>query len=147
MAETPDKMLHDIKLELDEHLEALNQNTAEISATNEYLSELDLRLSKLAERVDALQALILAQTPTVKSVRLSPAEEQVVGILLSSTAPLTSREIAQRVGQSSDGVAQLLYAVKMKGVPLLTSSAGEEKYYALDAAFKALQQGRVILPK
>jgi hypothetical protein len=128
-------VVKDIREELDEHLDALNQNTAEIAATHEYVSEMDMKLEKLAERVDALQALLLAQTPG-KSLRLNPKEEDVYRILVESSEPVTSMIIGKQAGLTADLAAQTLYIMKQKGVPILAQIVGEQTFYALDARFK-----------
>jgi hypothetical protein len=129
------KELGEIREELDEHLEALNQNTAEISAAHEYVSELDMKLEKLAERVDALQALMLAQTPAPKQVRLTPKEESIMRVLQYSSEPLTSHEIGKRLGLTADMAAQSVYCLKQKNIPVLAQTMGEQTYYALDAKY------------
>jgi len=140
-----DGELRNIREELDEHLDALNQNTNEIATLHEYVSELDLRLEKVTERLDALQALMLAQTPTVKSVRLTSKEESIVQILVNSTEPLASVAIAKLVGFTPDMAAQTLYALKQKGVPVQSQTLGEQTFYAIDAAFRELQRGRIVI--
>jgi hypothetical protein len=129
------EIVKDIREELDEHLDALNQNTAEIAATHEYVSELDMKLEKLAERVDALQALLLAQTPG-KTVRLNPKEEDVYRILVEASEPVTSIIVGKQTGLTADLAAQTLYVMKQKGVPILAQTVGEQTFYALDARFK-----------
>ncbi|MEK6828081.1 MAG: hypothetical protein AABX78_01910, partial [Nanoarchaeota archaeon] len=44
-----------IKQEFEEHLQAINENTNEISANYEYICELESKLDKLSERVDQIQ--------------------------------------------------------------------------------------------
>jgi ABC-type transporter Mla subunit MlaD len=138
--------LKEIRDELDEHLDALNQNTAEISAAHEYVSELDAKIEKLAERVDALQALLLAQTNTSgKAVRLTPREEDIFKVLINVSEPLTSVEIGRRSGLTGDLVAQTLFCLKQKGIPVLAQTLSEETFYALDAQFREAQRGHVAM--
>ena len=44
-----------IREEFEEHLQAINENTNEISANYEYICEIEIKLDKLSERVDNLQ--------------------------------------------------------------------------------------------
>jgi ABC-type transporter Mla subunit MlaD len=125
-----------VREELDEHLDALNQNTAEIASTHEYVSELDVKLEKLIERVDALQALILSQTPATKTaLRLTGKEEDVLQVLTTTHEPLSSAAIGRRCGLTPDLAAQTLYCLKQKGVKVLATSLGEETLYGLDGRF------------
>lgn len=139
----PADELREIREELDEHLDALNQNTAEIASVQEYASEVDARLEKLAERIDALQALLLAQTPSVKSVRLTPKEEEVLRVLLDAKEPLPSVMVGRLTGATADLAAQTLYCLKQKGVPVLAQTVDEQVFYALDTQFRELQRSRV----
>ena len=136
-------MLRDLREELDEHLDAINRNTEEVTETHEDIAELEVRLEKLAERIDALQALLLSQTPSVKSVRLTPKEEEMLKILLEAKEPLTSLLLGKMAGLTADAAAQTLYCLKQKGVPLLATTVDEQTFYALEAQFRDLQRARV----
>ena len=128
--------LNAIREELDEHLDALNQNTAEIASTHEYVSELDVKLEKLMERVDALQALLLSQTPATKTqLKLNAKEEDVLKVLQESLEPLSSLSLGKSCGLTPDLAAQTLYCLKQKGVKVLAQTLGEETVYALDGRF------------
>jgi hypothetical protein len=129
-------LFKEIREELDEHLDALNQNTAEIASTHEYVSELDMKIEKLTERIDALQALLLAQTPASKiSLKLNAKEQDVLQILQDSADALTSAQIGKLCGLTPDLAAQTLYCLKQKGVKILAQTLEEETMYALDGRF------------
>lgn len=134
--------IHEIKEELDEHLDALNQNTAEIGAVHDYLSELDVRLAKLGERVDALQTLLLAQTPSVKSVRLTPKEEELLRVLIDAKEPMSSLMMGKLTGLTVDLAAQTLYCLKQKGIPVHAQLVDEQTFYVVESSFKELQRTR-----
>jgi len=123
--------LQTVREELDDHLDTLNQNTTDINSLYEYLSELDVKMERLTERLDALQALLLAQTPVVKKQRLLPREEEVCSVLLSATEPLTSLEIGRRVGLTADVVAQTLFCLKQKGVEIVARVVEGETFYGV----------------
>lgn len=132
-------LFKEIREELDEHLDALNQNTAEIASTHEYVSELDMKIEKLTERIDALQALLLAQTPASKnSLKLNAKEEDVLRALQESTEPLNSTQIGRLCGLTPDLTAQTLYCLKQKGVKVLAQTVGEDTFYALDGRFSSV---------
>jgi len=50
-----DGVTSDLREELDEHLDAINENTEEISIQNSALCELDNRMNKIEEKIDNLQ--------------------------------------------------------------------------------------------
>jgi hypothetical protein len=140
MTDNPE--LNAIRDELDEHLDALNQNTAEIGAVQEYVGEVDARLEKLAERIDALQALLLAQTSIPKAVRLTPKEEEFLRALLDTKEPVTSISLGRTTGLTADLAAQTLYCLKQKGIPVLAQVVEEQTFYALEARFCEEQRAR-----
>jgi hypothetical protein len=129
-------LLREVREELDEHLDALNQNTTEIGAVQEYSSEIEMKLEKLTERVDALQALLLSQTPASKdSLKLNVKEQDVLNTLQLTDEPLTSAGLGRRTGLTADMAAQTLYCLKQKGVKVVASTLNDETYYALDQRF------------
>lgn len=136
----PDDMidaLKEVREELDEHLDALNQNTSEIAAVQEYVSELDLKIEKLTERIDALQALMLSQTPVSKNaLRLNAKEQDVLQVLQGTAEAMTSVEIGKLCGLTGDMAAQTLYCLKQKGVHILAQTMNDQTYYALDMRYK-----------
>ena len=130
--------LAEIGEQLEEHLDAINQNTVEIATANEYVSELDMKLQKLAERVDALQALLLSQSSTPKKTHLTPKEEGVLRVLVQATDPMTSAQLGKIVGLTADLMAQTLYRMKQKEIPLLAQTLQDQTYYALSQSFKQM---------
>lgn len=132
--------LKEVREELDEHLDALNQNTSEIATVQEYVSEIDLKIEKLTERIDALQALMLAQTPASKNaLKLNSKEQDVLQVLQASGEPMISTEIGKLCGLTPDMAAQTLYCLKQKGVHILAQNMNDQTYYALDLRFKIPQ--------
>ncbi len=138
----------DVRDELDEHLAAINENTAEVASVHEEVGELEARLAKLAERVDALQALVLAQTreripahPPVdartRPVRLTANEESVVRALADADAPLAAAIIGSRAGLTPELAGQVLSRLVHKGVPLVVRVERGAHTYALEEGFRA----------
>lgn len=123
-----------VRKELDEYFDVLNQTTAELAALYEYVGELDLKMEKFMERIDALQALVLAQTPgegARKSVRLTQKERSVLQVLRNAATPLSSVEIGKLVGLTADMVAQVIYCLAQKGVEISVETSGEYSRYSV----------------
>lgn len=129
--------LREVWEELDEHLDTLNQNTTEIASVYEYLSELDMKIDKIAERLDALQAQSMQP---VREIRLTPKEEEVLRALVEAREPLTSASISRQIGSTGDLVAQTLYCLKQKGVPVRAHTIAEHTFYVVDEKFRVLHQ-------
>ncbi len=147
-------VLRDIRDELDEHLAAINENTGEVANVHEEVAELEVRLMKLAERVDALQALVLAQTrermdtrpitpaaePRSRPVRLTANEESVVRVLVAAEGGLPAREIGKRAGLTQELAVQVLSRLVHKGVPLVVRAESGATVYSLDGGFRITNQ-------
>ena len=52
------EVLNGIKRQFEEHLQAINENTNEIQSNYEYLSEMESKINKMAERIDQIQLFL-----------------------------------------------------------------------------------------
>ena len=138
------KSFQDVRFELDDHLDAINQNTSEVSALYGFLRELEGKLDKLTERVDAL-SLEQDSSFDVSQVRLSRQEQEVFLVLFSVDVPLTPEQVARRLGLSKQLAAQYLYNLQLKGIPMVARNVNGELFYALELKFKDLQARNNIL--
>ncbi len=132
-----------VKEEMNQHLDAINQNTNEIQACYEYLAELDAKLDKMAERLDALQFSISSEQ--VPAITLTHREQEVFLVLYTREDPVTSVEVARRLGLTVEMVDQYLTSIVAKGVPLLRTFASGKVYHSLDLKFKDLQARKNVL--
>jgi len=130
---------------MNQHLDAINQNTNEIQACYEYLTELDAKIEKLNERLDTLQTIVLPEAEAQREIRLTHREQEVFMVLYTRDDPITSLEIARRLGLTSEMVDQYLQAVGLKGVPLLRTFVNDKLYHSLDLKFRDLQARRNVL--
>ena len=145
ISKLPTDVLREIRDELSEHLDALNRNTEEIQEAHEYVSELEAKLDKLAERVDALQSLLLAQTPAAKPVRLTPREEEIFVILLELTDPITSVALGKRCGLTGDLAAQTLFCLRQKGIPVLAQMLEDDTFYEIEPHYRETHKDHVAM--
>ena len=135
-----------IKSELNDHRDAINQNAAEQQLNHEYLSELDVKIEKLAERVDELCAMLGRRvTLDLSGVRLTKTEQEVVTTMLALEGPVTAEQVGRASGVSRQQAGQLLYNLQLKGVPLLARNLDGELFYSIDLKFKDLQLRKNVL--
>jgi len=150
--------LHDafsqIKDEFEDHLVAINENTKEIQANYELISEIDQKLNKLAERMDKIEMFLqkdgmkIEEKPNFKPVRLSKREQEIFLILytleeLKGSVKYT--DIAKRVCLTDDIVASYVSNMIRKGVPIRKKYITNEAHLSLNPQFKALQAKENIL--
>jgi DNA-binding NarL/FixJ family response regulator len=144
IAEGIRKAFKAVKTELDDHLDAINQNTAETQANQGWLSELDAKINKLSERLDEIELLINPDRARKMDVKLTPREQEVFMALYLSKG-LSSSQIAKHLGFTDDMVNMYIFNLMSKGVPVRKELADDVVVFTLDSEFKILQaRGNVL---
>ena len=145
----------EIKEELDEHLNSINQNTNEISSNYEYLCEIDYKINKLSEKIEQIQ-LFLEQNSgfkTTKKPKFQPKpltnNEQDVFLVLytleEKKGAVSYAEIAKRTGLSEDLVSDYITRMIEKNVPIIKRYVNNQPLLRLDPQFKRIQAKENIL--
>lgn len=143
-------VLECMREELDDHRLAINENTDELVATNEFTNELSRRLDKLTERVDELTLLIKGQKEQ-KSFDIQPLsnrEKEVFHALyvLTESQPYASYEqVARKTCLTRGIVMDTLTSMALKGVPILKKLDGTTVFLKLDSDFRQLQAKQNII--
>ena len=146
--------LKSVKNELDEHLEALNENTSEIQTGYECMNEINGRLEKLAERVEAMEIFLQKYTNfnTVERVfevkPLTKTEQNVFLVIyaLEDEKGLVScADIAKKTGLPGYVVNEYIARLVEKGIPLLKKYLNNIPYIRLNPEFKSVQAKENIL--
>lgn len=149
------KLFQEVKEELDEHLDAINENTNEISSNYEYLCELDYKINKLSERLDNLQLFLeqnfnfkAEKVPKFQPKPLTNNEQDVFLVLYTleeKKGAVTYTDISKRTGLSEDLVASYITRMIEKNVPIIKRYVNNEPHLRLDPQFKRLQAKENIL--
>jgi hypothetical protein len=139
------KAFASVKEEMNVHRETIDQNTNETQAAYEYCVEIDRKLDKLAERLDELQYNLSPEQGVPDGIVLTHREQEAFMVLYTADDPVTSLEVARRLGLTVEMVEQYLFSVSSKGVPILKTFANGKVYHSLDLKFKDLQARRNIL--
>lgn len=143
-------VLECMREELDDHRLAINENTDELVAANEFVSELSKRLDKLTERVDELTLLLKGQKEQ-KSFSIQPLtnrEKEVFHALyvLTESQPYASYEqIARKTCTTKGIVMDTLTSIALKGVPILKKLDGTTVFMKLDQDFRQLQAKQNVI--
>jgi DNA-binding NarL/FixJ family response regulator len=144
IAEGIRKAFKAVKSELDDHLDAINQSTAEIQANQGVVAELEAKVDKLSERLDELELLINPNKAKLVSVKLTPREQEVFMTLYLSKG-LTEAEVAKHLGFTGQMVDMYLFNLISKGVPVRKELMGDVVVFRLEPEFKDLQARRNVL--
>ncbi|MCM2325842.1 MAG: HTH domain-containing protein [Candidatus Woesearchaeota archaeon] len=147
------KAFQKIKEEMDDHLQAINENTNEISASYDYIQELERMISKLSERLDENEMKIsrLTGKKTIdaekfKDIRLTPKEQEIFLLLYEENGDLLDyRKIARRLGLTEEIVIKTVASLCAKGIPIEKKHFDNKIYLVLDAELRNLQAKEKVL--
>ncbi len=135
-----------IRHEFEEHLQAINENTNEIAANYEYISELEKKIDRLSERIDYLQMHFesdkLAKMDNFEVRKLNRREQEVFLVIYTleeENGSVTYEDIARRLDLSEQLAGNYVTSLIEKGVPIIKRYLNSRPYLSLDPAFKTLQ--------
>ncbi|MEM4268059.1 MAG: hypothetical protein QXK37_04490 [Candidatus Woesearchaeota archaeon] len=131
-----------IKSEIEDHKEAINQNTNEIQSTYEYLCRLEMKIDKLTERVDELSLFL--NKPSMGNgfdvADLTHNEQKVFVVLYANDqGGVSYKEIAHKTGFSENLVVCYVGNLIAKGVPIRRNYLNNEVLLSIDPIFKDIQ--------
>jgi len=128
-----------IKEEMNDHLDAINQNTTEINSNSSYILELENMINKLSERIDELE-LRLSGKKHFDHVLLNPKEYEIFLLLYSRNGDLINyREISRTLGLTEEIVHKQIMNIINKGVPIIKKYFDNNTYLVLDPDFRNIQ--------
>lgn len=144
-----------IKLEFEEHLQAINENTNEISGNYEYIRELEIKLDKLTARLDELQmylesnsSIAISKRNNFDVKRLNRREQEVFLVIYTleeEKGSLTYEHIAKKLNISEQLAGCYVTSLIEKGVPIIKRYLNSKPFLKLDPVFKTLQTKENIL--
>jgi predicted transcriptional regulator len=119
---THDALLRDafekVKEELTEHLEAINQNTVEVAANYEYLSSLEEKIEKLADKIDQVYLLLEDRKPQEQKPTFTQRETELLEVLRAQKE-ISVVKLSQHIGLPPMLIEDLAQSIQQKGIPLL----------------------------
>lgn len=132
-----------VKEEMEEHLQAINENTDEVSAVYEHLSELDCKIDKLSSRMEQMQLmikqLVQSQAQMGFKINLDFEEQKIFLALYAFGDNLTLANIARKTNINEINAEKKIESMKSKGINILEKTTGIRKFYSLEKEFKSLQ--------
>ena len=147
--------LGEIRYEIDEHLQAINENTNEIAANYEYICEIESKLDKLSEMVDQIlmcletnSSIAIARSSNFNVKQLNRREQEVFLVIYTleeEKGSLTYADIANKLRISEQLAANYVTSLIEKGVPIIKRYINSKPYLKLDPVFKTLQTKENIL--
>ncbi len=143
----------EIHEEFEEHLESINENTAEIQSNYEFSCELDNKVTKLNERIDEIYSILskltgkkLTKTAKYEDIDpLTTMEKNVFLNLYTEQQPITYSELAKKINMPISLTRQYITNLLEKGIPIQKKYIKQRPYIYLDQKFKNLQAKKNIL--
>lgn len=132
------KAFEQVKTELSEHLDAINQNTSEFEHVYQRMDQLESMIEKLAERIDEF-SLQKVETTEQERIQLSLREQEFFLALYTATESYSSTEFARYLGLTEELIHALAHKLISKGIPVLKEHDEIGRVcYLLDGHFKDL---------
>ncbi len=146
--------INQTKEELEDHLEAINENTGEIQSNYNHLCEVEAKIDKLNQRIDETQLLLknlskskefVVDNPNFSHPLTVPEREIFLVLYTSESNTLSYREIAERLSFTESIVKQLVSNLIERGIPIIKEYKHGKAFIKLDKAFKELQTKENVL--
>ncbi|MBR9691525.1 hypothetical protein GOV06_01950 [Candidatus Woesearchaeota archaeon] len=146
-------VVSEIQEEFEDHLQSINENTAEIQSNYEFSCELDNKITKLNERIDEVYTILSKLTG--KKIRktskyedidpLTTMEKNVFLNLYTEEQPMTYSELAKKMNMPISLARQYITNLLEKGIPIQKKYIKTKPFICLDPKFKNLQAKKNIL--
>ncbi|MEK6961529.1 MAG: hypothetical protein AABX47_10260 [Nanoarchaeota archaeon] len=137
-------VISSIREELDDHRQAINENTEEVGSNFDFLVEIAKKVDSISERLDALQLQVskCKVEPQFQVGSLTNREKQVFSAIYSLTEDdpeVGYHQISSKMGSSEVLVAGYISNLIEKGVPVKKRYVGKAVKLSLDAKFRQEQ--------
>jgi hypothetical protein len=123
-----------LKVELNEHLDSINQNTAEITQVYEYLQKVESRIDKLEEKLDAILTVLEPQE-SLDVGSLTTRQKEVLQALYTHSS-LSVEQLVRYVALPSSMIVELLQELLTRSLVVVHA----QSQYALHEKARENQQ-------
>jgi hypothetical protein len=133
-----------IKEEMEDHLQAINENSSETQSVYDCIAELEEKLDKLNERIDSLHLMFRSLRPDYE---LSKKEKKVYLVInsIGEKCALSYADVSRKLNMNELEVRSCVASMIEKGIPILISEIENKTFFNIDKKFKDIQQRENIL--
>ncbi|MEW5897096.1 MAG: hypothetical protein AB1668_05360 [Nanoarchaeota archaeon] len=131
--------ISNLKKLLQEHFNSINDNTAEIQSLFDYIQELEIKIDKLAQRLDKVQLTQGSPITRPSVFSLSQTEKKIFLVLYTEEIPLSCQEIAIKASLPLTIIPECISSLIGKGIPFQRSFFNNQLFFRLDPQFKEKQ--------
>ena len=136
---------HQVRIALEEHLSAINENTTEIQSLFDYLQELDIKIDKLTNRLDNMQLSQGTPVPKPEVQPLNQTERKVFLVLYTEETPLSFHEIASKAELPNSIIPECVSSLVAKGIIISRTCCNGQLFIKINSNFKELQAKENII--
>ena len=143
-------ILESMREELDDHREAINENTNELQANHEYIHSVEEKLDKIQARLEEL-FLIVGGKPAEQKVEIQPLTKreqevfQALYIVGESIPYVSYKQLARKLGISDALISGFVTNLIEKGVPIVKKYDDGQAFVQLDPRFRQKQAKEVVI--
>ncbi len=133
-----------IKEEMEDHLQAINENSSETQSVYDYIAEVEEKIDKLNERIDTLHLMFRSLRPDYE---LSKKEKKVYLIInsIGEKSALSYADVSRKLNMNELEVRSCVASMIEKGIPILVSEIEGKTFFNIDKKFKDIQERENIL--
>jgi len=128
----------EVRTDLEEHLNSINENSTEIQALFDYLQDMEVKIDKLNARLDQVQ-LTQGDCEKQEIESLNSVEKQIFLVLYTEEIAMGLKEIAEKAKVPITLVQEYITSLSKKGIPLVRSLFNGQIFIQLDKGFKERQ--------
>ncbi len=128
-----------IQQQFEEHLTAINETTSEIQALFDYLHQIEIKVDKVVQRLDAMQLSQSQPEAKLGSFSLTQLEKQIFLALYTEETPLSYKEIAIKAQLPESLIPECISALVDKGIPFQRVFYHDRLFLKIESRFKELQ--------
>src|SRR3989344_3362713 len=144
-------VFNELRQELDEHLDVINENTDEIEGNFSYLINLEKRMKFLEQRLEKFEKTLSKVAPLEeqkrekKQIHITDNEQDVFLVIYNSPKAVDYAHVARTLRKSETYVRYQINGLISKGVPVMRHIINRRNYFSLDIEFKEMQCKENIL--
>jgi len=146
--------LNDLRTELTEHLDAINENTSEIQSSFGCMNELNSKVEKLAERIEGMELFLqtngnfIVEEKGFEIKPLTKTEQHVFLIIYAledEKGHVSYTDLIKKTGLPGYMVHEYISRLAEKGIPMIKKYINNAPYIKLNPNFKRVQAKENIL--
>lgn len=139
-----------IREELDDHRDAINENTNELQANHEYIRSVEEKLDKIHARLEELFLFVTgnASEQKLEIQPLTRREQEVFQALyvVGEGIPFVSyRQLAKKLNSSEALISGFITNLIEKGVPIVKKYDNGQAFVQLEPRFRQKQAKEVVI--